>query len=229
MRIRIVESTGSTNTDLIADTGFIEGDWLVALEQSAGKGRQGRQWVSAEGNFFGSSLVGLRKADPPAQTLSMVAALALADAIDAATPGRNVMLKWPNDVLLDNKKVAGILLERSGDRVAVGFGMNLASAPSLDNREASDLGAAIAPKAFAPLLAASFARMLEQWRSADPAALVRAWEERAHSKGTALSVHVSADEIVTGSFAGLEPDGALRLKLDDGRIEVIRAGDVDLK
>jgi len=228
MRIRIVDSTGSTNSDLIADTSSIEGDWLVALDQSAGKGRQGRQWVSAEGNFFGSSLVTLRDGDRPAHTLSLVAALALADAIDVAAPGGALMLKWPNDVLLDGKKVAGILLERSGDRVAVGFGVNLASAPSLDDREASSLGGKIAPKAFAPLLAGSFARMIEQWRSAEASALVRAWEQRAHLRGTRLSVHVGTDETVAGRFAGLEPDGALRLKLDDGRIEVIRAGDVDL-
>jgi BirA family biotin operon repressor/biotin-[acetyl-CoA-carboxylase] ligase len=228
MRIRIVESTGSTNSDLIADGNAIEGDWLVALDQSAGKGRQGRQWVSAQGNFFGSSLVTLRPVDPPPHTLSMVAALALADAIDAAVPGRPLMLKWPNDVLLDGKKVAGILLERSGDRVAVGFGVNLASAPALDDRRASDLGGKILPQAFAPLLAASFARLLDQWRSAEMSALVRAWEQRAHLPGTRLTVHVGADETVTGRFAGLEADGALRLKRDDGEIEVIRAGDVDL-
>ena len=229
MRIRIVESTGSTNTDLIADPAFVEGDWLVALEQIAGKGRQGRQWISAEGNFFGSSLVRLREGDPPAHTLSLVAALSLADAIDVAAPGRTLMLKWPNDLLLDGKKVAGILLERSGDRVAVGFGVNLASAPSLYDRQAADLGGKIAPKAFAPLLAASFARMLEQWRSGDISGFVRAWERRAHLPGTKLSVHAGPDEIISGRFAGLEPDGALRLKLDDGRMEIIRAGDVDLK
>jgi len=229
MRIRIVDQTGSTNSDLIADPTFIEGDWLVALEQSSGRGRQGRQWVSAEGNFFGSSLVALREGDPPAHTLSIVAALALADALDAAAPGQTLMLKWPNDVLLAGKKVAGILLERNGDRVAVGFGVNLARAPCLDDREASHLDGAIAPKSFAPLLAASFARLLGQWRTAETSALVRAWEQRAHLPGTRLSVHVSAEETLSGRFAGLEPDGALRLKLDDERIEIIRAGDVDLK
>lgn len=228
MRIRIVETTGSTNSDLIADTSAVEGDWLVALEQTAGKGRQGRQWVSSQGNFYGSSLVGVRDNDPPAQALSLVAALALADAIDVACPGQVLMLKWPNDVLLSGKKLAGILLERSSDRVAVGFGVNLTSAPQLADREASNLGGTIEPKAFAPLLAASFARMLEQWRSAEMSALIRAWEQRAHLPGTRLSVHVSAEETVSGRFAGLEADGALRLKLDDGRIEVIRAGDVDL-
>ena len=115
-----------------------------------------------------------------------------------------------------------------GDRVAVGFGVNLASAPILRDRQAASLGGQVAPEAFAPLLAGSFARMLELWRSTESSALVRAWEQRAHLPGTRLTVHAGKDETVSGRFAGLEPDGALRLKLEDGSIEVIRAGDVDL-
>jgi len=78
------------------------------------------------------------------------------------------------------------------------------------------------------LLAASFARLLALWRSSEPPALVRAWQERAHLPGTRLTVHASADETISGRFAGLEPDGALRLLRDDGSIEIVRAGDVDL-
>jgi len=228
MRIRIVEHAGSTNADLIADRGAVEGDWLVTLEQEAGKGRQGRAWVSAKGNFAGSTLVQLRGNDPPAQTLSLAAGLALAEAIDVAIPAQPLMLKWPNDVMVLGKKAAGILLERGGDRVAVGFGVNLASAPILRDRQAASFGGQIAPEAFAPLLAGSFARMLELWRSTESSALVRAWEQRAHLPGTRLTIHAGKDETVSGRFAGLEPDGALRLKLEDGSIEVIRAGDVDL-
>jgi BirA family transcriptional regulator, biotin operon repressor / biotin---[acetyl-CoA-carboxylase] ligase len=143
-------------------------------------------------------------------------------------PGQPTMLKWPNDVLLGGSKLAGILLERSGNRVVVGIGVNLASAPDLPDRQSASLGGAMAPEAFAPLLAGSFARLLQLWRVSDSSALGRAWEQRAHFAGTRLTVHVSADETVTGRFAGLEPDGALRLILDDGRVEVIRAGDVEL-
>jgi BirA family transcriptional regulator, biotin operon repressor / biotin---[acetyl-CoA-carboxylase] ligase len=228
MRIRIVERTGSTNADLLAGADAVEGDWLIALAQDSGRGRQGRSWVSGEGNFYGSTLVLLRTADPPAQSLSLAAGLALAEAIDAAVPAQAPMLKWPNDVMLLGKKVAGILLERSGDRVAVGFGVNLASAPPLKDRQAAALGGAIGPEAFAPLLAASFARLLELWRSSESSVLVRAWLERAHLPGTRLSVHVGHDQTIGGRFAGLEADGALRLRLDDGSIEVVRAGDVNL-
>jgi BirA family biotin operon repressor/biotin-[acetyl-CoA-carboxylase] ligase len=184
--------------------------------------------VSSTGNFYGSTLVELRSGDPPAQSLSLAAGLALIEAVDAAAPKQPLMLKWPNDLTLGGKKLAGILLERSGDRVAVGFGVNLATAPDLAERKAAALGGSISPQGFAPLLAGSFARMLDLWRTSSAEAFAQAWLARAHLPGTRLSVHVSSHETIGGRFAGLEPDGALRLIRDDGTMEVIRAGDVEL-
>ncbi len=212
----------------MADPNAVEGRWLIALEQDAGRGRQGRPWVSAPGNFFGSTLVELRAGDPPAQTLSLAAGLALIEAIDVAAPGQSLMLKWPNDAILAGKKLSGILLERNGERVAVGFGVNLAAAPALPGREGASLAGKIAPEAFAPLLAGSFARLLELWRHSEPAMLTRAWLARAHPLGTRLTVHSAADELISGRFEGIEPDGALRLRREDGMIDIVRAGDVEL-
>lgn len=233
-RIRIVERTGSTNADLLADQSAVEGDWLVAAEQSAGKGRQGRAWASPAGNFFGSTLVELQPGDPPAPSLSLAAGLALIEAVDVvAAPNFSpdislpLMLKWPNDLLLGGDKLAGILLERSADRIVAGFGVNLASAPHFPDRKAASLKGAIAPKAFAPLLAASFARLLTLWRTSAPGALAQAWLVRAHPVGALLTVHIGADDRVSGRFDGVEPDGALRLRTDSG-IEIVRAGDVEL-
>lgn len=138
------------------------------------------------------------------------------------------MLKWPNDVLFLGRKLAGILLERSGERVVVGFGVNLASAPALDDRECASLARAVSPQAFVPLLAGSFARLLQLWRTSEPMLLAQAWLARAHPVGTRLSVHSSAEEMVSGRFDGLEADGALRLRRDDGSLDIVRAGDVEL-
>jgi BirA family biotin operon repressor/biotin-[acetyl-CoA-carboxylase] ligase len=204
-----------------------EGEWLVALTQDAGKGRQGRLWQSLDGNFFGSTLIKLRAGDPAAPSLALAAGLALIEAVDIAAPGCDLMLKWPNDLMLGAAKLGGILLERSGDRVIAGFGVNLAEAPAIEGRATADLGGAIAPQAFAPLLAASFARLLMAWRSAEPEAFARAWLARAHPIGTPLTVHSGKDETVAGAFAGIEPDGALRLDVG-GQTQVIRAGDVSL-
>jgi BirA family biotin operon repressor/biotin-[acetyl-CoA-carboxylase] ligase len=173
-------------------------------------------------------LVRLDDGDPAAQSLSLAAGLALAEAIDAAVPGQGLMLKWPNDVLLFGKKLAGILLERSGDVVVVGFGVNLASAPELPDRKSASLGGKMTPQAFAPLLAASFARLLGLWRASEPGLLAQAWLARAHPIGVTLTVHAGPNDTLTGRFDGLEPDGALRLRRDDGTLEVVRAGDVDL-
>ena len=143
-------------------------------------------------------------------------------------PDQPLMLKWPNDLMLSGKKVAGILLERSGDRVVLGFGVNLAAAPDLPDRRVASLNGHLQPEAFAPLLAGSFSRMLKLWRSSEPSAIVRAWEHRAHLVGTKLSVHLGRDEEISGRFAGLDPDGALRLLLDDGSMQIVRAADVFL-
>jgi BirA family biotin operon repressor/biotin-[acetyl-CoA-carboxylase] ligase len=130
--------------------------------------------------------------------------------------------------MLDGAKLGGILLERAGDRVVAGFGVNLAAAPALEDRPTAHLDRAVTPQAFTPLLAASLARMLIAWRSADPAAFVAAWQHRAHPAGTAITVHSAPGERLSGRFDGLAPDGALRLRLDDGRIETVHAGDVSL-
>lgn len=137
------------------------------------------------------------------------------------------MLKWPNDLMLAGGKVGGILLERSSDRIVAGFGVNLATAPGVPGRRTAAVGAAMGPEAFAPLLAASFARVLDTWRSREPGRLAGDWLARAHPLGTRLTVHVGGNDRVSGEFDGLEPDGALRLRVGD-RVDVIRAGDVEL-
>ena len=149
--------------------------------------------------------------------------------MDGVAHNAPVRLKWPNDLLIDGAKLAGILLERSGDRVAVGFGVNLAAAPAIDGRKTAALKSFVelTPQTFAPLLATSFARILDAWRTSDPAQFAQAWMARAHAVGTPLEVHSGPDERVAGTFDGIEPDGAMRLKRD-GMIDIIRAGDVKL-
>jgi BirA family biotin operon repressor/biotin-[acetyl-CoA-carboxylase] ligase len=143
-------------------------------------------------------------------------------------PGVRLLLKWPNDLLLDGAKVAGILLERQGDRVVAGFGVNLAAAPPLTDRDAAHLGGRISPQAFAPLLAAAMSRMLTLWRTSDPFDFAKTWLARAHPVGTQLKVHGADSVTVQGGFEGIDCDGALRLRLPDGSIETVRAGDVSI-
>lgn len=169
----------------------------------------------------------VRPSDPPTVSLSLVAGLALIEAAEAAGPGLPLMLKWPNDVLLSGRKLGGILLERSGDRIVAGFGLNLAGAPDVPGRKTASLGGAMTPQDFAPLLASSFAKLLALWRTSGSMLMASAWLARAHPVGTPLTVHVGPDEMRSGRFAGIEDDGALRLRTGAG-IEIIRAGDVEL-
>jgi BirA family biotin operon repressor/biotin-[acetyl-CoA-carboxylase] ligase len=225
--IRTVAATGSTNDDMraAAGSGAEEGAWLRAELQTGGKGRQGRAWVSPPGNFYASTLVRLRPADPPAPTLALLAAVALHETVALFAPG--VAIKWPNDLVAGGAKLAGILLERQGEAVVIGFGVNLVHHPDLVDRPATSVaalaGGAPDPAIFADTLAEIFARGLARWRSEGLAPVRAAWLAAAHPVGTALAT--SEGE---GLFDGLDETGALRLRLPDGTARVIHAGDVFL-
>jgi len=234
--IQFVPETGSTNADLLARLAdgerLAEGDWLIADRQSAGRGRQGRSWLDAPGNFMGSTVVHVSPQDPPAASLSFVAALAVYETVlSRVAVSRELELKWPNDVLLGGDKFCGLLLEREGDTVVVGIGVNLAAAPALDGRQARSLaehGPAPDRDAFAADLAARFDVELGRWRQYGLEPILNRWLAAAHPAGTVLTVHEPGGAILSGMFAGLERDGALRLRLADGSLRVIHAGDVML-
>ncbi|MES2989015.1 MAG: biotin--[acetyl-CoA-carboxylase] ligase [Pseudomonadota bacterium] len=236
--------------DLVRN-GASEGLWLRAERQTAGKGRQGRAWVSPEGNLYISTLVRVRPGEPSPATLALVAAVALEEAVSlflfpgegrgpaalpqpaSLAPGfrrGEAMLKWPNDILIDGKKLSGILLERVDDAVIIGFGVNLAYHPTDTDRLATSLAAHAPtpePQIFAETLAEIFARWLSRWR--DGIAPVRErWLARAHPIGTALTARLADGSSVDGLFDGLTSDGALSLRLADGTVRAIHAGDVFL-
>jgi BirA family biotin operon repressor/biotin-[acetyl-CoA-carboxylase] ligase len=115
--------------------------WLRAERQTDGRGRQGRHWHSPAGNLYASTLVRLRPGDPPPATLAMVAAVALHEILSAYAPGRIVLIKWPNDLLVEGRKISGVLLERVEEAVVIGMGVNLASHPQDIDRPATSLAA----------------------------------------------------------------------------------------
>lgn len=213
----------------LARAGVDEGTWLRAERQTAGRGRQGRDWVSPAGNLYASTLVRLRPSDPPPATLALVAAVALQEAVAAF--GVIAQLKWPNDLLVDGAKLSGILLERVENAVIVGIGVNLAQCPEGLERAATRLsayGPAPDPQAFAETLAESFARWLARWRGEGLSVVRERWLARAHVPGTALTARLADGSAQDGLFDGLSADGALILRLADGSRHVIHAGDVFL-
>ncbi len=156
--------------------------------------------------------------------------MALHDAlVDVSRGTVRPVIKWPNDLLVGQAKLAGILLERSGDQIVVGIGVNLAYAPEIAGRETIALAALsplVPPPVFAELLAAALAREVDRWRSDGLAPLIARWTERAHPQGTMLTMTEGADAGLTGAFAGLDPSGALRLRLDNGSLHLVTAGEV---
>lgn len=236
--IEVVEETASTNADLVRRLGagehIPEGYWLRAVRQISGRGRRGRAWVSPEGNLTCSTVVNLRAGDPPVHTLAFVAALAVHDMLMDELGSRDrCLLKWPNDVLVDGAKVCGILLERSEDHVVAGIGVNVRSAPELPDRATTSLHAADGRNesdaaAILDRLKDHFAARLMQWRVEGRDAVLADWMQRSSPPGTPLQVSLDDEGTLHGAFAGLDPEGALRLRLGDGSLRVIHAGDVSL-
>ncbi len=232
--IRTIPQTASTNADVLAlaAAGAAEGLWLRAEQQTGGRGRMGRDWISPPGNLYVSTLVRLRPGDPVAATLGFVAAVALHEIAVFYAPDAVMQIKWPNDVMANGAKLSGILLERTGDAVVVGIGVNLVSHPDLPDRKTTSLAAltGIAPDAgfFLEGLTDAFQRLLSSWRGAGLPALLDRWRCAAHAVGTALKVSLSDGTAIDAFYDGLSDDGALRLRLADGTVRVIHAGDVFL-
>lgn len=176
----------------------------------------------------------LRPADPPAASLALVAAVALDEAVRVfvnGSVGQSLHLKWPNDLLAEGAKLSGILLERTGDAVVIGFGVNLAHHPDLPDRATTSLtalGASVAPATFLEVLGEAMARWRERWRAEGLEPIRRRWLERAHPIGTALNARLPDGGMVDGLFDGLDTQGALLLRLAGGERRVIHAADIFL-
>lgn len=237
----VLAEVDSTNSEAarLAAAGLRQPTWIMARRQSAARGRRGRAWVSPEGNFAATLL--MRPAGTPANAAlrSFVAALALADALAALCgPSARLSLKWPNDVLLNGGKVAGILLESVGQgatvsHLVVGIGVNLVAAPHGDAVEPGavhpvsvlgETGFVITQDELLEQLAAAFARYDAQLVTYGFAPIRAAWLARAARIGQEITARTMT-ETITGILDTLGDDGALIMTTPDGR-RVIPAADI---
>lgn len=216
----------------LARSGAHEGHWIRAETQSAGKGRMGRGWHSPIGNLYASTLVRLSGSTPPPATLALAAAIALCEAVRGHVPGVIINIKWPNDLMIGDAKLAGILLERVDDAVVIGFGANLGFHPVGLDRPVTSIAAQGVerpdPALVCEALAHSFAVWVARWREAGLDPIRTAWLSLAHPEGTALRANLGDGSALDGTFAGLGADGELQLRLADGSVRAIHAGDVFL-
>ena len=238
---QVLAETDSTNAEAARQAHALAGPtWILALHQSAGRGRRGRPWCDPPGNFA-ATLV-MRPAEAPALVAlrSFVASLALLEALSRVT-GRvgAFALKWPNDVLLNGGKVAGILLESLGGgggrvaHLAIGIGVNLKSAPAPHELEEgalrpvsllSEAGVAVSAEEFLDILAPAYARWEGRFTTYGFAPVREAWLARAARLGEAITARTGTESI-TGIFETVDAAGNLVLSTPKGR-QAIAAADV---
>ncbi len=236
-RLVALDTVDSTNEEAKrrARAGTADKTVVWARAQTAGKGRSGRVWTSPPGNLYVS--VVLRPDSPASRAaeLGFVAALALAQALDRLAPGLDLAFKWPNDVLLNGHKLAGILIEAESqaatglDWLVLGLGVNVASAPAGTEFPATalwDKGAAnVSVEALLSEFVGSFLDWMETWRHRGFAALRTPWLARARGLGEPITVRLP-NATLRGTFVDLDADGALVLGLEGGDRRRITAGDV---
>ena len=232
------ETIDSTNEEArrLAQAGVHGPLWIAASQQTAGRGRLGRQWLSPEGNLFCTALFPEPGGVRVATRFPFAAGLAVVDICAVLAPDADVRLKWPNDVRVGGAKLCGILVEAGradggAAWIAAGMGLNVRTAPDRAGQATTSLltlGANHAVTAVFALdaLRAAFARRIAQAREDFPGVL-KEWENHAEALGQTVSTGKS-DSPVSGVFRGLAPDGGLRLELPDGSEHIIRAGDVEL-
>ena len=224
------ETIGSTNDEVrrLAAEGAPHGTVVHASEQTAGRGRLAHTWFSPRGNLYLSVL--LRTGLPAARgsELSFLTALAVADTVEALLPRQiRAMLKWPNDVLVNGGKIAGILVEQIDDATVIGIGLNVLQAPSNTGYKATTIvanGGIATVDGARDILLGRLGSHLAEWQAAGFGPIRQQWLDRSYPIGAAIQANV-AGQSVAGHFAGLDPDGALLLDTPTGRRRIV-AGEI---
>ncbi|KPA23030.1 Bifunctional ligase/repressor BirA [Shimia sp. SK013] len=233
---RVLAEVDSTNAEAARIAGGLAGpEWILGLRQTAGRGRRGRAWNDPVGNFAATLVMRPIEAPDQVALRSFVSSLALFDAFVQAT-GRvdGLTLKWPNDVLLNGGKVAGILLESAGfsggsvSHIAIGIGVNLQHAPGAESVETgatrpvsllSETGANVDPETFLDLLAEAYAHWETQFVTYGFAPIRTAWLARAARLGEVITARTTRDE-TTGTFETVDSQGNLVLNTAKGRVAI---------
>lgn len=232
-RLVALPEVDSTSEELRRRANEAPGEGLVvtAAVQTKGRGRRGRAWASPWGNLYFS--VRLAQAGTLAQTaqLSFVAAVALGDALAEAAPHLQVRYKWPNDLLIDGKKISGILLETEGPWVLLGIGVNLTFAPPADGAafpptSLAAEGAQVTRQELLPAFCRHLGQVLRLWREQGFEVIRRLWLERARGLGQPVVARLQSGEELVGTFADLDVDGALVMDEGQAGRRRIMAGDI---
>jgi BirA family biotin operon repressor/biotin-[acetyl-CoA-carboxylase] ligase len=235
--LRHFHEIDSTNEEArrLARSGQAAPLWIIADMQTQGRGRRGRAWQSPTGNLAASLFLRPHKSAAECAQLSFLSALAVADTVGRYATGSDIRVKWPNDVLVDERKIAGILLESASatgnrlDWLAVGIGINLAGHPEDTEFPATSLKGMgcepPSPRGALCLLATSWAKWYDVWMTGGFEPIRDAWLARATRLGTRIRARLQDGETF-GLFEGIDDSGALILRESQNRTRVIAAGEV---
>lgn len=224
------DQIGSTNDEArrLAIEGAPHGTVVHADEQIAGRGRMAHTWFSPPGNLYLSILLRTGHSAVRAPELSFVAALGVADTVEALLPRQTrAMLKWPNDVLVSGAKIAGILLEQEDDATIIGIGLNVLEAPSNTAYKTTTIvasGGIASVDGARDILLARLGHYFAVWQADGFAPIRDHWLERSYPIGAAIRA-TSGGRPIAGHFAGLDIDGALLLDTPHGHQRIV-AGEV---
>jgi len=232
----IFDELDSTNAEALRRirAGKPREEWIVAERQTAGRGRMGRQWISADGNLFATRIYHANCPRARAPELSFVAALAAHDAVAlAVTTAPDVRCKWPNDVLVNGAKVAGILLETEGggptaEWIAIGIGVNVTSAPDNVMYPATCIAnedGQTASEDVLRLLNERISYWLGKWSKSGFRPIREAWKKVAANLGETVTLRTGNAD-VTGRFLDVDEHGALILEMESGETRTMTTGDV---
>jgi BirA family biotin operon repressor/biotin-[acetyl-CoA-carboxylase] ligase len=234
--LRVVASSPSTNSELLglaADAAVPSFTTVLTLDQTAGRGRLDRSWIAPPGTALALSVL-VRDAltSPLAAWLPLLAGLTLAKALDAHAPGR-IAVKWPNDLLLDGRKVCGILVEVApgGRDVVVGSGLNLAqTAEQLPVETATSLalaGVPLAPEGLDAVVARYLGRLRNELETPGPVTRLRERVvARCATVGSYVRVTLADGSLLVGRATGIDATGRLEVLADSGEPHVVAVGDV---
>lgn len=237
----MLDCVDSTNLEAkrLIQAGVKDNYFIWAKTQRQGRGREGRVWISPEGNFYGSLLLEISHPLEKITQLTFVAAVAVRKAVVTCFPALNPSLKWPNDLLIDDKKVAGILLESllghthsSSPKLIIGVGINLHACPTGIERPVTTLSEAAGSQTVSVGdMAGAFIKAWQSaytlWQQEGFNAIRSYWLEYALGKEKALTV-ATQNSRISGIFKGIDEEGSLILELASGDKYIVRTGEVFL-
>jgi len=207
--------------------------WVISKKQTNGRGRRGRVWSSLSGNLFATYVIKLDDVSKLSPLYSFIIAIALKNCIEKYIPNKQTLLKWPNDILVEGKKISGILLESWIDKpnafIAIGVGVNLLQSPDIEDKETTsikDYSKPPEPKYLLSQLDAEFNILHEIYINEGFDPIKKMWEENAFGFGKPVTIK-SHNENFFGIFNGINEAGELILIDEAQNIKFIQAGDVN--